>query len=59
MRRQFLKDREDDGEGKENTENEASSSTQTTIKKEEKPKRGMHPRIFFPPTPRYPFCLSL
>ena len=47
MRRQFLKDREDDGEGKENAENESSSS-QSSTKKEEKQKRGMPPlpRIF-------------
>ena len=37
MRRQFLKDREDDGEGKENMENQASSSQ----KKDEKPKTGL------------------
>lgn len=40
MRRQFLKDRDDDAEGKENQENQASSS----IKKDEKPKRGIQYR---------------
>lgn len=45
-----MKDREDDGEGKENAENESDlSSSQTSIKKEEKQKRGMLalPRIFW------------
>lgn len=41
MRRQFLKDREDDGEGKENLENDASSDSFTSNTKEEKSKRGM------------------